>query len=815
LFLQEDAKMGRVRTLPLFIVLLGCILVGCGPGTASPTPAAATEPISIPETTTTTPTPLPGGAIIVTSAADSGPGTLRQALQSAQPGDAITFDPAVFPPDAPATISLDNCLPPIEQGYLTVDASDAGVILDGSGIGDEWCSGLTITSSWNTVQGLWFDGFMPGAGIELSGGAQHNLIGGDPGIGSGPLGQGNLVSHGGLGFNIVNVGTSYNTIMGNFIGTDRDGNDLGNSSNGFWIDGDAILNTIGPGNVIAYNDSCGCEIQDEDTTGNTITQNSIHDNAVSGIRLVGGEQPSGSTEPTAPVISDFDLAAGTVAGSACPNCVVEIFSDESDQGGIYEGRTVADSAGDFSLDRGAPFAGPHLTATATDPDGNTSSFSEPIFGLRRHVVLQIGNDLPWSELHPRPAVELDDNRLGEMYSLHCETVTSPSDWFDRTNELGLKWARVSVDWYDWPEVAATGEYSDYEIGDCERRAVELLHENGFRVLYTLVYWDPDIEVYPGYTRFRTEEEIDRFVDYVRYIVGNFRGTVDWYSLLNEPNAEDEGGGQRHVLVDDYITLARRVIPVIRELDPDAGIVVGEVTPLNECGSYDYLMTILQTDDIMAAVDGIAWHGSSGNSLEYQPDFYNNYPIWVSNIVETAHAHGFQGQFFSQELHWRTPETPQPIEGRPWFYSDTVSAKYYARGIVWHLGQGFIVGIGHEGYEQIPEVRRVVQDLTTLMAGAEPNDLTVSIESEAEPLQIVTFAVSDGSTLVAVWRDGTAVDDDPGIPATVTLPGFSAEEVTGIDVLYGFEQPLVFEDDGGSLVISDLLVRDYPIILRFR
>jgi hypothetical protein len=37
---------------------------------------------------------------VVDSAADGGTGTLRQALQDAQPGDTILFDPAVFPPDA-------------------------------------------------------------------------------------------------------------------------------------------------------------------------------------------------------------------------------------------------------------------------------------------------------------------------------------------------------------------------------------------------------------------------------------------------------------------------------------------------------------------------------------------------------------------------------------------------------------------------------------------------------------------------------------------------------------------------------------------
>jgi hypothetical protein len=38
-------------------------------------------------------------------------------------------------------------------------------------------------------------------------------------------------------------------------------------------------------------------------------------------------------------------------------------------------------------------------------------------------------------------------------------------------------------------------------------------------------------------------------------------------------------------------------------------------------------------------------------------------------------------------------------------------------------------------------------------------------------------------------------------------------VKGIDVLYGFEQELITSMEDGNIVIRDLLVKDYPIILR--
>jgi hypothetical protein len=126
--------------------------------------------------------------LVVDSPADSGPGTLRQALQDATGPAVITFDPSVFPPDAPVAIRLSRSLPELNQGDLTMDASEAGVILDGSGItAQELQVGLSITSDHNVVRGLQITGFSA-AGIGLTGGAQGNTIGGDRAIGEAPLG---------------------------------------------------------------------------------------------------------------------------------------------------------------------------------------------------------------------------------------------------------------------------------------------------------------------------------------------------------------------------------------------------------------------------------------------------------------------------------------------------------------------------------------------------------------------------------------------------------------------------------------------------
>jgi hypothetical protein len=796
--------MGRIRTLLLSVVLLGCVLVGCGPGAASPSPAAATEPESSPESTATTPTPLPGGAIIVTNADDSGPGTLRQALEDAEPGDAIIFDPAAFPPDNPTPIVTASELPWLSQGYVTIDASDAGVILDGSEAGGEWTPGLRIASEGNTVRGLQIIHFS-GAGIVLENDATQNTIGGDREIGAGPLGQGILSGANSDG--VALFGASGNTILGNLIGTDVYGmGPLPNRGPGMVLMDGAQGNVIGPDNVIAFNGDIGVDVRTEDSPHNTITGNSIHDNVNDGIHL----PTVAGFAPIPPAIFDFDLQAGIAAGSTCSYCVVEVFSDDGHDGEVYEGSVTADQDGRFALSTGSPLRGPGLTATATDTEGSTSTFSAPTSGERLIVALQEGNSHPKTYLQPGRPVELAPNLIGDTFPLDRHPQPCPraeEDWsFTHVDNLGLTWVRLSLDRIELETARSAGDYSQFEVNACQDEIVSLLADNDVTILYTIVYWDEELhaENYPDYGQ---EEEIQHFLDYTRLIVSHFRGRIQYYEILNEAV----------VFVDlaDYINLIRRVVPVIRQEDPEARIVVGGASNLLYQDSVDYVFG-LAGSDVMPLVDGINLHPMYGSSPDYDDlrEYYYDYPAFIRSLQDTASTQGFSGEYFAEEMAWRMAFNA--FEYEPWAYSETVAAKYYARGIVINRGLGLYAGIGGPDYDTVPEIIRVVQSLTAIMAGAEPTEgPPMQIDSEAPNIRSYWFSLSDGGTLLAVWTDGVAVDDDPGTLATVTLPGFSAEEVTGIDVLYGFEQPLVFEDDGGDLVIPDLLVRDYPIILRLR
>jgi hypothetical protein len=765
---------------------------------------------------------------MVTSINDSGEGTLRQALLDAEAGDIIIFDPTVFPPDHPASIILNTGLPPIHQGTITVDASDAGVILDGSQAVGEWTPGVELSSSHNVIYGLQVVNFT-GPGILINPEARFNTVGGDRNIGSSVLGQGNLFGNTSDGIAIMG---SDNLIAGNLIGTDAaSSGNMGNRAVGVFLDGDASRNVIGPENIIAYNgvDGGGVEIRSVDAQGNVITGNSIHDNSATGIYYNIDDRGSFDL-PTLPVILGYDIETGFVEGIACSQCMVEIFSTHSVDGEIFEGQAVADENGYFSLNKGIRFSGPWLTATSQAPDENTSPFSKPTTGERLVIDLQADNTKSKSRIETSPASMLADNQIGPMMSLGAgfDSEQGASEILRFMDDVGYTWIRLSLDCFDWSEIVE-GQcgYSTTDINPVHDQLITDLATRGTTILYCLVFWYSEIDDpgTTGYSRFKTQDEIDRYLDYAQTIAEHFKGRIQYYEISNETFfGEDSTFTQQNIALDDYINLVHQVIPVIKGADPDAKVVAGPAPAVYEQDCYEYELGILSSDLIMPEVDAVSWHpGPYPVELSDEVDHLYRVPETIQEMQSNAESHGFTGEYIPEEIQWPTSYNPSPSE--PWnVFNEIVSAKYYGRGILDHRGLGLPALLAGTASEWNLPKMDVIRNLANLLAGAEPTPLTSEIESELTDVVSYAFTYEgEDSYLITLWEDGFATDQiEPGTPLTLTLPNLATAlrisdlselSIIGFDVLHNFQQSLEAHLDGDSLVIPDLQVRDYPLVLR--
>jgi hypothetical protein len=761
--------------------------------------------------------------IIVDNTADSGTGTLRWAIQEAKSGDTIKFDPSIFPIDNPAEIFIINELPHIAQGFLTIDGSSAGVIIDGTKMQNtgQSISGLGIYSDGNVIQGLQIINFQAGAGIYLGNGSEYNKIGGSRNTGSGPMGQGNMLSGNSIGILIETMDdkdTSYNTIKGNLIGTDTtEKKDWGNKNSGIHINF-ASHNVIGPNNTIAFNHGEGVLISESPSVDNTISQNSIYDNKADGIRYnsIPLSKEAGNTTLIVPVILDFTLTTGVVKGYAFSNSVVEIFSETNNEGKIYEGKTKADANGYFVFHKGTSLKGPYLTATSTDIEGHTSPFSAPTFGAEKNHVFQTGNNASKNLIVSQTLNKLNNNRIGSTLLLlrrkypTSEEIEGMSGvakmWLDRVSDLNMKWQRVCLNPIEWGNTSDEAfsmydPYSRNEITHYQYDGLKLLSENGVSITVPIVHWDEKLHANnpPDYSK---EEDVNSYLEYSRFLVRNLKDKIDYWEILNE--------AVHYVELQDYLRLIQRTVYVIRQEDPDAKIVVGGSTILMYPEYKDYLFGVLQSD-VMPLVDGIVIHSMYGPSPQYfdTRQYYYEYPELIRQMKVTAEANGFKGEYFADEMSWRTEHNRHFAE--IWEYSETQAAKYYGRGIVMNQGMDLWTGIGEE---DIQPIHQVVRNLGIIMSGATPIDIKTEIALEFDgPVSYCAFKYANGDKMLAVWSDAASQDYDPAYSTTITFAGLNAPKAIAMDTLYGIEQELVFEVEGQDTIIKNFLVKDYPVFIR--
>jgi hypothetical protein len=753
-----------------------------------------------------------GREIVVTSTADSGKGSFRWALQTARSGDVITFDPVVFPPDDPATICLQSELPPIDRPRraITIDASNVGVVIDGADVPGDWNNGLQIYTDDCVVMGLQLRNFT-GSGITACGGSR-NRIGGDPEVGTSPTGQGNLLASNGIGIDLCSGGAD-NVIAGNIIGTDVSLQEyLGNWPFGISIEDGVTDTTIGPANVLAHN-HVAIDIQGQGALRNRLTRNVFHESQLTTVVLRGG----GNLELPAPFVGLVDTAEGHVHGTACAGCDVEVLALSDDGWTSFEGLARANDDGEFLFEKGYALSGETVVALATDAEGNSSPPSAR-FGVASRIQQGTG-ELP-ERFATYPSDGLDDNRIAVFTCalLHPEyepEVFPEYGVLDVSHilQLGVTRVRLSisnldVDKIDW-------DVSEFEIKPEHDAFINELVGNDISVTFNLNFWDKDYAAEGGrvrHPRFRSDAEIDRYLDYVQFIVRHFRGRIDFYELWNEPTVRD---CIMEVALRDYIELARRAIPIIRQEDPAAKVIVGSISFAIYPDAQEFLVGVLESD-VMSVADAISWHPMYGTSPEYEyhRHYYYGYAELVRGWRRIADEHGFSGTFQGDELNWLTPDQSLPFDLQPWpnEYSEAQCAKYFARGIVMHLGlvdSTSVILLNNK-----PLVYGVIQNLCTAMAGNESIDTLATIDIDCDsPVATCAFRYANGDRLLAVWTDGIAQDEDPGVPATVTLPNMIAGSATGIDVLHGFEQELAFEIDGEDTIVRDLLVKDYPILIR--
>jgi titin len=275
------------------------------------------------------PTGAPAASFTVTTTADSGAGSLRQAILDAEvtPGpDIVSFN---LPGGGPLTITPLTALPSIREP-LTIDGTSqpgyAGAPrIELRGTSAAAASGLYLLTSNCVIRALCINRFAAdGIRIEnygsnlIQGCYIGTTVAGTAGaantqggitvrsagnvIGGTTPAERNVIAGGNQsGIFLLDAGARHNQVLGNYIGVDATGtNRLGNAQNGVVISSapENVIggSTPGAGNVVSGNGQSGVYILSPGASGNRIEGNFIGTDAsgrlarsnVYGVTIVGG-----------------------------------------------------------------------------------------------------------------------------------------------------------------------------------------------------------------------------------------------------------------------------------------------------------------------------------------------------------------------------------------------------------------------------------------------------------------------------------------------------------------------------------------------
>ncbi len=427
-------------------------------------------------------------------------------------------------------------------------------------------------------------------------------------------------------------------------------------------------------------------------------------------------------------------------------------------------------------------------------------------------------------------------------------------WWTRMFDAGVKWIRIGqyenssepTSW-DWIEqkrgvYAAPPGLDDY---------VDSLVDNGVKIQVQLLYGNPmytspagklpdSITPEPGsfhnddrslYSIFwppRTPEQIDAFLQYVKWMVNHFRGRIRYYALWNE---QDIGYWNPYGNPEEYGRLLKAFAPAVHETDSEAKVIYGgQADP-----SQDFTRRALDTCQCASQIDVYAYH---------------TYPGYGQNLNPESMDYGAYGEESPGKLREFVRKYPgikpdveywdDEFNSIPsWKGSDeSVQAKYVPRGLlynwaadvktfVWLLTAGTDAN-EYDDFGLIHGLRYLPDDFTPRpVFAAYQNTNALFSDTKLDPaIEVVSpdlpalrrrakspffgygFRPRTGKAIVAYWLGAHSLPGNtfPPLYGTLTLKNTGIERPVLIDVVSGEVSPLEWKK-GTSDTLESVPVRD--------
>jgi hypothetical protein len=384
---------------------------------------------------------------------------------------------------------------------------------------------------------------------------------------------------------------------------------------------------------------------------------------------------------------------------------------------------------------------------------------------------QTGDQAVPKEVPPRRSTQLADG-FGVNLPLPRETRLPWNEhWWTRIFDSGVKWVRLGqyenssekTGW-DWVE-QKPGEYRVLPEVD---EAIRSLLNNGISIEIQLCYSnalyqgprgsrpkqvDPappsigqdDKPPNPIFKGLSTDDEIQGFLNYTRFMVNHYKGKVRGWELWNEPNIgywqpDVESHEQLVAKGKQYGKALCRFADTVHETDPESKVIFGGTS------SIDSAFVLAAISGCPSKIDVMAYHAYPGYGSNHAPEEVNALVGAESFREKVLRFPGIRKDIEFWENEWNVVPA--------WKNSnESVQARYIARyyleakahgiqGFVWEFipgtdgneGDQFGIMHGHINSTDAFQPRESYHgfEVTSALFGQTERDLTCEVEQNRNP-----------------------------------------------------------------------------------
>lgn len=399
-------------------------------------------------------------------------------------------------------------------------------------------------------------------------------------------------------------------------------------------------------------------------------------------------------------------------------------------------------------------------------------------------------------------------------------------FYDNMFESGTKWLLLG-------DGTFFNKYKDGSLTALPQSLLDNLQhvsDNGIQVIFRF-------QQAPSVQNLQEDEtySINKYAEFCGWVAGQLKGKIKVWAIANEQNFGDRKKYGVQAFPSVYARMVKAAAQEIKAADPDALIEIE--TALFDFGWTEAVMEegLSSVVDIMGVhvykerpkavvtPEGVGTFIQNGERHSPAEQPYVDYAAEVQAYKQLLASYNPNIQVWITETSVNTGDSAYDV-------TDLSQAKFLSRLYIYH----YMLGLGATNWWSLDPVQTgatkwglidfagnrkpawyALRNVSALFDDSlEPLELEGSLEHSGDIPNWISgsFVNNQGDLYFPYWSAVPMSEGNTGKLTDIQLQYPNVTSIDAVDMLTGTVQPVQYSENNGTIVMNDMVVRDYPIVL---